>query len=83
MRDDNNSGAYSWYRNFIPNYANSNVNKMMLTQDLGVFGTISTHVSQHIMVNPLNTTTALSSITFSTNQGPYKAGSIFILYGIN
>lgn len=83
MRDDNNSGLYTWYRNFIPNYANSNVNKMMLSQDLGIFGLISNTLSQHIMVNPLNTTTNLSSITLSTNQGPYKAGSIFILYGIN
>lgn len=83
-RDDVSTNLFAIYRCIIPNYSTTSVTKALLIPDYhATFGQSSPQpTSTLVIANCLNTTATLSNIVFSTNQGPYKTGCTFAIYGL-
>jgi hypothetical protein len=82
-RDEFPEGSFCIYRAVVPNYSTTSVTKAILTSTTQLWAGPTNAPSALIMANCLNTTSTLSSIKFGTNQGPYKTGSLFAVYGVS
>lgn len=75
---------YTRYRTFIPNYSSTNVNKTIVSEEVGVFGGPYNQplLSIGLIVNCYNTNNQLASIEFASNYTGIKAGSHVRIYGL-